>query len=117
MSRKQIPPVAGLLSNRAFFIAVVAVALVAVILIVMALAGVFKPARSYTGPERALIDGIGQGAELLEEPAIDAEVVCQLRTGTVVLIEEERGEWLYVTVRRSGESGWCKASEVKRESK
>ena len=75
MSRNRMPLLAKLLSNRTFFIAVVAVALVAVILIGMALAGVFKPARSYSGPERALADGEGQGISLFEEPSTDAEVV------------------------------------------
>ncbi|MBR5539911.1 MAG: SH3 domain-containing protein [Clostridia bacterium] len=117
MSRKKIPLLAKLLSNRAFFVSVVAVALIAVLFIGLELGGCFPKERSYSGPERAIVDGLGQGTELLEEPAIDAEVVCKLKTGAVVLIEEERGEWLYVTVRKSGESGWCRTADVKREDK
>lgn len=114
---RRIPVLFKLLSNRTFFIAAVAIALVAVILIVMALAGVFGKPRSYSGPERALVDGDGAGIDLMESPSEDAAVIEHLKTGTVLFIEGKKGEWLNVTVRRTGETGWCKKSEVKREGK
>ena len=111
------PAVARLLASPPFRIATVAVAAVAVVFIVLALAGVFGRPRSYSGPERVLANGEGRGIDLLDAPSEDAAVVEHLKTGTVMLVEDEKGDWLQVTVRRTGKTGWCKDAEVKRENR
>ena len=119
MVRKEqhVPFIVKILANPTFRIATVAVAAAVVVLIVLALAGVFKKPRSYSGPERAIADGNGQGIDLVETASEDAAVIEHLKTGTVVLIGEDKGDWLYVTVRRTGKTGWCKDAEVKRENR
>ena len=46
-------------------------------------------------------------ANLREEPSTDAGIITQLRTGTIVHLEQTDGDWLRVTMR-----GWLHKSTV-----
>lgn len=46
-------------------------------------------------------------ANMREEPSIEAGVLTQLRTGTIVHLEQTDGDWLRITMR-----GWVHKSTV-----
>lgn len=67
--------------------------------------------------ERAVVKTNGTALNLRNDASMKAKVIGKLKNGTVVYIQEEKGDWAKIVVDDTDEVGWCSTKYLLREEK